>query len=156
MHHSIRATLMVTGAAALAAVGAASARVAPALNVLEIIVGNGPFAGTYKPPASEVICLHARKEKRYTAAYKAFNANGAKMLSEVGINVSNPDDAGAKHGEVRIAFGDPDKKPTVYAVDQAPLTLTPSGKGAEIAFQGKTKDGTQFSVTAKCLDVEQM
>lgn len=125
-------------------------------NVLEIIVRNGPLAGTYKPPTEEVICLHAKKEKRYTAAWKDFNAQDAKAISEAGINVSNPDDAGAKHGEVRIAFGDPNKKPTVYSVDQAPLTLSLKGTGAEITFEGKTKDGIQLRVTAKCLDVEKM
>ena len=80
----------------------------------------------------------------------------AKAIAEAGINVSNPDEAGAKHGEVRIAFGDPDKKPTVYSVDQAPLTLAKAGKGAEITFQGKTKEGIQLRVTAKCSDVDEM
>ena len=42
------------------------------------------------------------------------------------------------------------------AVDQAPLTLSMKGKGAEITFEGKTKDGIQLRVTAKCLDVEKM
>jgi hypothetical protein len=143
--------LVITGATALAAAG-----VQAPPNVLEVIVVNGPLAGTYKPPTSEDICLHAKQEKRYTAAWKDFNAQGAKAISEAGINVSNPDDAGAKHGEVRIAFGDPDKKPTVYSVGQAPHTLTMKGKGAEITFEGKTKDGIQLRETAKCSDVEEM
>ena len=128
----------------------------PAGNTLEIVIGNGPHAGTYKPPTDAVICLHAKKQHRYSAAWKDFDAHDAKAIAEVGINVSNPDEAGAKHGEVRIAFGDPDKKPTVYSVDQAPLTLAKAGKGAEITFQGKTKEGIQLRVTAKCSDVEEM
>lgn len=129
---------------------------APAENTLEIVVGNGPHAGTYKPPADTVICLHAKKQKRYSAAWKGFNTHDAKAIGEAGVNVSNPDDAGAKQGEVRIAFGDPDKKPTAYSVDQAPLTLKKTSTGAEITFQGKTKDGIQLRVTAKCSDVEEM
>ena len=95
--------LVITGASALAA---ACIQAPP--NVLEVVVVNGPLAGTYKPPTSEIICLHAKKEKRYMAAWKDFNAHDAKVIAEAGINVSNPEDAGAKHGEVRIAFGDPD------------------------------------------------
>jgi hypothetical protein len=143
--------LVITGASALAA---ACIQAPP--NVLEVVVVNGPLAGTYKPPTSEIICLHAKKEKRYTATWKDLNAHDAKAIAEAGINVSNPEDAGAKHGEVRIAFGDPDKKTTVYSVDQAPLTLTMKGKGAEITFEGKTKEGIQLRVTAKCSDVEEL
>ena len=145
--------LFLTGLLALTVSAFASV---PAGNTLEIVIGNGPHAGTYKPPADAVICLHAKKQQRYSAAWKDFDAHDAKAIAEAGINVSNPDEAGAKHGEVRIAFGDPDKKPTVYSVDQAPLTLAKAGKGAEITFQGKTKEGIQLRVTAKCSDVEEM
>jgi hypothetical protein len=55
-----------------------------------------------------------------------------------------------------IAFGDPNKKPTVYSVDQAPLTLSLKGTGAEITFEGKTKGGIQLRVTATCSSVEKM
>ena len=129
---------------------------AQAENTLEVVIGNGPHAGTYNPPAENIICMHYKKEKRYFATWKDFDARDAKAIAEAGINVLNPDDPGAKHGEVRIAFGDPDKKPTVYSVYQAPLTLTLKGNGAEITFQGKTKDGIQLRVTAKCSDVETM
>ena len=145
--------LFLTGLLALTVSAFASV---PAGNTLEIVIGNGPHAGTYKPPADAVICLHAKKQQRYSAAWKDFDAHDAKAIAEAGINLSNPDEAGAKHGEVRIAFGDPDKKPTVYSVDQAPLTLAKAGKGAEITFQGKTKEGIQLRVTAKCSDVEEM
>ena len=151
--HPIRPVLMVTVTFVL---GAQVLAAAPATNMLEIVVDNGPHAGTYKPPAEAIICLHAKQQKRYSAAWKDFDAHDAKAIAEAGINVSNPDEAGAKQGEVRIAFGDPDNKPTVYSVDQAPLTLTKTGKAAEITFQGKTKNGIQLRVTAKCVDVEEM
>jgi hypothetical protein len=146
-----RIILAIVGAFALCPAG-----VQASPNVLEVVVGNGPLAGSYKPPVAEVICLHAKKQKVYSAAWKGFNAHDAKSIAEAGISVSNPDDAGAKYGDVRIAFGDQDKKPTVYSVNQAPLMLTIKGKGAEVAFQGKTKDGIQLRVTAQCLDVEEM
>lgn len=154
MSHLVR-LILVTTVASLLGVAAYALATAQAENTLEIAIGNGLHAGTYKPPAESIICLHYKKEQRYTAAWKDFDAHDAKAIAEAGINVSNPDDAGAKHGEVRIAFGDPAKKPTVYRVNQVPLTMTMKGKGAEITFQGKTKDGTELRVIAKCSDVEQ-
>lgn len=128
----------------------------PAGNTLDIVIGNGPHAGTYKMPADTVICLHVKKQNRYSAAWKNFDAHDAKAIAEAGISISNPDGAEAKQGAVRVAFGDPGKKPTVYNIDQAPLTMTKDGRGAEITFQGETKDGIQLRVTAKCSDVEEM
>jgi hypothetical protein len=45
---------------------------------------------------------------------------------------------------VRISFGDADKNPSVYDVSipadsKGPLTLTRSGKGADLAFRGQTR-----------------
>ena len=151
MSSLVRAMLMIAAASAFSST---HAQALP--NSLEVIVVNGPLAGSYKPPVSEVICLHAKKQKRYSAAWKDFDAHDAKAMAEVGINVSNPDDAGAKYGEVRVAFGNPAKKPTVYSVEQAPLALTIKGKGADITFQGKTKDGVQLRVTAQCAEVEEL
>jgi hypothetical protein len=146
-----RTILVIVGTCALCTAGV---RASP--NVLEVVVGNGPFAGSYKLPESEIICLHAKKQKIYSAAWKGFNVHDAKSIAEAGISVSNPDDAGAKHGDVRIAFGDQGRKPTVFSINQSPLTLTIKGKGAELAFQGKTTDGIQLRVAAQCLDVEEM
>jgi hypothetical protein len=151
MTHFTRVTLVFVSSYALCSAGAGAAP-----NVLEVVVGNGPLAGSYKPPVSEVICLHAKKQKVYSAAWKDFNAHDAKALAEAGISVSNPDEAGTKRGDVRVAFGDPDRKPTVYSVNQVPLAMTGTGKGAEIGFQGKTSDGIELRVTAKCLEVEEM
>jgi hypothetical protein len=43
----------------------------------------------------------------------------------------------------------------VYSVDQAPLTFTVNDKGADITFEGHTKEDIQLRVTAKCSDVEE-
>jgi hypothetical protein len=148
------ATILGAALLAGAAVPVEAAQAEP--NVLEIVVANGPLAGTYKPPAAEVICLHAKRQKRYSAAWKDFSPKGAKAIAEAGINVANPDDAGAKQGEVRIAFGDAASKPIVYSVDAAPLSMTARGKGMDIAFDGKTRDGVGLRVRASCQDVEQL
>ena len=142
MPNRLHSILLLTG---LFALTASAWGAVPAGNTLDIVIGNGPHAGTYKPPAETVICLHAKTQNRYSAAWKDFDAHDAKAIAEAGISVSNPDGAGAKQGDVRVAFG-----------DQAPLTMTKNGKGAEITFQGKTKDGIQLRVTAKCSDVEEM
>jgi len=128
----------------------------PQQNVLEVVVTDGPLAGTYTPPAAEVICLHAKKQHRYSAAWKDFSPKGAKAIAEAAINVSNPDDAGAKQGEVRVAFGDGAGKPVVYGADAVPLAMTPRGKGMDITFDGRTRDGIGLRIKASCQDVEQM
>jgi hypothetical protein len=125
---------------------------------LEIVVGGGLHAGTYKPPASAVICLRVKQE--FSAAFKDFDARAPKMLSEAGISVSNAGEAGAKRGEVRLAFGDPDKKPSVYDVlvprdSNGPLVLTKSGTRVELSFQGQTKEGIQLRVTASCVQIDE-
>ena len=156
MSHLVRPTvILVAVVASVLVVAAYALAAAQTENTLEIVVGNGPHAGTYKPPAESIICMDYKKEKRYFATWKDFDAHDAKAIAEAGINVLNPDDTGPKHGEVRIAFGDPNKKPTVYSADRVPLTMTMKGKSAEITFQGKTKDGIELRVTAKCSDVEE-
>lgn len=156
MFHSLRFILVL---AALGGGGASTfvaAGVQAPPNVLEIVVVNGPLAGTYKPPVDDVICLYEKKRQVFVAGSKSFDVHDAKVVAEAGFNVFNPYDAGAKYGFVRIAFGDPDKNPTVYSTDRVPVTLTVKGKGVEIEFQGKTKDGIQLRMTAKCLDVEEI
>ena len=53
-----------------------------------------------------------------------------------------------------------DKRASRYSVSvpgdgAGPITLTRNGKTADLAFQGRTKDGIQLRVTAKCLHVEE-
>jgi hypothetical protein len=128
-------------------------------NPMEIVIANGPFAGTYESTASETMCLHV-KGKQYSASYKDFNANDPKKLSEAGISIDNPDDPGAKNGEVRISFGNPEKNPVIYdlhiiADGDGPLTASKSNGGVTLAFHGKTKDGVMVSITANCMDIEE-
>ena len=74
MPHLVRPTLiLVTAVASVLGVAAYALAPAQAENTLEIVVGNRPYAGTYKPPAESIICLHDKKEKRYTAAWKDFD-----------------------------------------------------------------------------------
>jgi hypothetical protein len=144
--------LLVVGACTF---GAAPSH-ATAPNVLEIVVVNGPFAGTSKPPVTEVICVHAKKQRVYATSWKNPTARDPRATSEGGLSVSNPDEAGAKSGDVRIAFGDPDRKPVVYDLNQVPMTQTIPGQGADISFQGRTRDGIQLRISANCADVEEV
>jgi hypothetical protein len=129
-------------------------------NPMEIVIGNGPFAGTYNSTADETICLHV-KGQQFSASYKDIDANDPKKLSEAGINVDNPYAPGAKKGEVRISFGNPEKDPVIYdlnivADSDGPLTVSKTNGGVTLAFHGKTKDGVTLSVTANCMDIEEL
>ena len=134
----------------------AVARAGSAPNDLQIIVGSGPLAGTYRAPPTEVICLHSRKQQVYSAAWKSFTPTSGRQLAEAGIEVSRPDDPGAKLGNIRIAFGDPDHNPVVYEISRQSLTLTMKGKTADISLDGKTKSGIRIQVTAACREVEEL
>ena len=126
---------------------------------MEIVIGNGPHAGTYKLSAGKTTCLHVKTDKQFSAAYKDVGANDPKIVSGVGINIFNPDDPGPKQGEVNIRFGDPGgKRPAPYAVliprdSKGPLGLTRSGTAATLTFQGQTKNGVNLQVTARCAQV---
>jgi hypothetical protein len=131
-------------------------------NTLEIVVGGGPNAGTYKLQTDAVMCMHFKQQKQFTAVYKDFDASDAKKIGEAGLNITNPDEAGPKRGDVLVAFGGRNNKSASrYAVsipgDSAgPITLKRNGKMADLAFQGRTKDGISLRVTAKCTDVEEL
>jgi len=147
----------ILAASTLTLAALAIADAAPA-NTLEIVVGNGPHAGAYKPV--DVICLHVKAQKQFSASFRDFNAPKPNAVGEGGISVSNFDDAGAKWGSIIVSFGDRDKNPTVYEVsiprtEKSPLTVTRSGKETGLAFQGQTKDGIQLRVAATCLDTDE-
>lgn len=162
MSYFIRSILVIAGASALAA-----PRVQAQSDVLEFVVANGPRAGTYRI-ASEVSCIHYIKQQIYAATYANIDAqanglfgkatkpkNNANDITAASVNIWNPDAPGAKSGQLRITFGaGGGKKGVEYSVDRAPLKLTIKGKGAEIVSQGKTKDGVQLRVTARCSKVE--
>ena len=147
---------------AVSAIGIADSADAadPAPNPMEITVGNGPAAGTYKPPGSETICMRVGG-KILAASYKDFNPSTPKGLNEAGISISNPDDAGAKTGEVLLVFGDPEKSPLTYTLNipadsDGPLTMTKNAKGYDLTFHGKAKDGSEISIKIACVDIEEI
>lgn len=151
MKQLTRCALVLAGAAGLVA-----ARTHAAPNPWTVVVGNGPFAGTYKAKAEEVMCLHSKQPKMYAASFRDFAATGARALGEGGIKVDNPDTPGPKTGDLHVAFGDDAKRSVVYDVYGVPITFAPKGKGAEIAGAGKTKDGIAIRITASCVEVETM
>ena len=151
MKQLVLSTLVLAGAAGLAA-----ARMPKAPNPWTVVVGNGPYAGTYKAKADEVMCLHTKQPKMLAASFRDFEAKDAHALGEGGIKVDDPDAPGPKKGDLHVAFGDDKKRSVVYDVYGAPITVTPKGKGAEISGAGKTKDGVAIHITASCAEIEMM
>ena len=132
-----------------------------AANSMDIVIANGPQAGTYKLPAANMICMNVKARKLFSAAYKDSTAQDATVISGTGVNVFNPDEAGPKRGEITIRFGDPDeKRPAAYNISIARdsknlLTMKKSGKVAEVAFDGQTKTGAKLRVLATCTEIEE-
>ena len=154
MSRHVRTFLMI----ATCSLSVAAMRAQSAPDVIEVVVLSGPHAGTYKTPSSETICAHY-KEMRWTfATWRGNEAPDPKKLSAAAIKISNPEQAGPKRGDVQIAFGtEPGKKVVAdYKVTDVPVTLTTKGKGVEMSFDGKTKEGVGFRVNAKCSEVENL
>jgi hypothetical protein len=149
MPRLVRSFLLLLASSALSA-----ANPDPTLNNLVVVVGNGPLAGTYTPAADTVICFHAGKQKVLTSAFKDFDAHDAKDLAEAGIEVLSPDVPGEKHGNVRIAFGDPKKNPTVYQINYVPVVL--ELKAGRISFEGRTAADIEIRITVACGDVTEI
>lgn len=152
-----RSFIGVLAASALAVAGLANAR-GEAVNTLEIVVGNGPHAGTYKP--ADIICMHLTAQKRFSASFRNFDAPIPNVVGEGGISVDNPDDVGAKWGDVMVSFGERDKHPMVYSVSipraaKEAITMTKNGKETDLTFQGQTKDGIRIRVAARCLQTDE-
>ena len=133
-------------------------RAQSAPDVIEVVVLNGPHAGTYQSASSETICAHYKEMKWTFATWRGDEAPDPKKLSAAAIKVLNPEQAGPKHGDVQIAFGtEPGKKVVAdYKVTDVPVTLTTKGKGVEMSFDGQTKEGVGLRVNAKCSEVENL
>ena len=159
MTTSLRLFVVVAAASALGAAALASGP-APSDNVLELVIGNGPHAGTYKLPTSAVMCAYFKEGKNIAAIYKDFDANDVKTISDAAINVLNPDEAAPKWGSVLVAFGGRDgKRGARYDVSVKgngadSITFSRRGKAADLMFQGRTKDGISLHLTARCMDIE--
>ncbi len=150
----VRTFLMIAAGSLLAA--AVRAQSAP--DTIEVVVLNGPHAGTYKTPASETICAHYKAMKWTFATWRGNEAPDSKKLSAAAIKISNPEQAGPKRGDVQIAFGtEPGQKVVAdYNVMDVPVTLATKGKGVEMSFDGRTKEGVGLRVNAKCSEVENL
>jgi hypothetical protein len=98
----IRLFAALAGASVLSVVALAYA---PTDVTLEIVIGGGPNAGTYKTPAADTLCMHFKQQKQLTVVYKDFDAKDLKKIGEAGINITNSDEAGPKRGDVLVAFG---------------------------------------------------
>lgn len=151
MQQLIRSALILGAAASLAA-----ARPQAATNPWTIVVGNGAYAGTYSAKAKGVICLNAKPQKFFAASFRDFDAKSPRALGEGRISVDNPDVAGAKHGDLRVAFGDDKKRSIAYDVFNVPISFTAKGKVMELSGAGKTKDGVLLKITATCNDITTM
>ena len=102
---SLRVFFVAVCASALGAAALLAQTPAPADNLLEFVIGNGPHAGTYKLSTSDIMCMHFKQRIQVAAAFKDFDASDLKKIGEAGINIVNPDEAGPKRGNVLVAFG---------------------------------------------------
>lgn len=151
-------TMMLAGVVAF--ILSISQPFALAANTIEIILKGGPHAGMYTLSAQNIACMSMKSRKQFSAAYKDPQARDAKSVSGAGINVFNPDDAGARRGEINIRFGDPDEKhPAAYGTaisrDSTGFSFTKKGAGVEMAFDGQTKNGMKLHMSAICTDIDQ-
>ncbi len=145
--------------AALAAVGVASA--APPTDSMELVIANGPHAGTWKYPGKGIfVCMRQKAPDQLSAVYKDLDAKDISTVSGVGFNVFSPDAPGAKSGGIRVVFGDPfnEKQHATYEImvprDSAgPLTMSRDGKTVSLAFAGQTKDGIKLTLKMFCSEV---
>jgi hypothetical protein len=85
------------------------------------------------------------------------NKKNNSAMHSASIRVLNPSDPGAKRGDVNVGLRNQGAtKNASYQLKSVPLTLTTHGKGVEISFHGKTNDGIELRVTAKCSEMEEM
>ena len=142
MRYVVRTFLTIAGAGLLVAAG-----VQPAQDVIEVVILNGPNAGTYKTPSDEAICMHHKEMKFHAVTWRDLD-NHPKKLSIANIEVANSDRPGPKHGQVQIVFGD-GKTPAEYTLKEAPITMTMQGKGGVLSFAGVVK-GISIKVIGTC------
>ena len=133
----------------------------PGDNALESWIGNEPVRRNYKPPPSDVWRMDAKQQKQFTAVYKDFDPRDPKKVSEAAINIENLAETGPRQGHVLITFRaiPAGSRPCGYSLsisrkNSGGLTFTRTGKGADLAFQGRTSDGIALHLTAKCTSVD--
>lgn len=151
MIHLVRSSLIAAGIAVLSAAGTA-----PAGNQLTAIVSNGPHAGTYDSKTTDVQCYHSKSQEMLFASFDNRDPRSARAGVMSGIRVYKPDAPGAKSGELVVGFGPFTKLTAEYTITKIPVTVTVKGAGADIAGEGKTKDGIQVRVAASCASILQL
>jgi hypothetical protein len=155
----IRVPVAVAFAAALG-VAAIARQPAASENLIEILISNGPHAGTYKLPTDPIICMDRKQQKEFTAVYKDFDAKDPKVPGTAAIHILNYVEPGPKQGSAFVTFRDSATKPGArYSVEifrdgTNSLTITRNPKGADLAFQGKTKEGITLRMTATCTSID--
>jgi hypothetical protein len=122
-------------------------------DVVEVVILNGPNAGTYKTSSDETICMHHKEMKFHAVTWRDLD-NHPKKLSIANIQVANSDRPGPKHGQVQIVFGS-GKTPAEYTLKEAPITMTLKGKGGVLSFEGAV-NGIRIKVTGTCSVFEDM
>jgi hypothetical protein len=148
MNHSlVRTALAIVGAGLLV-----GARVQAVADGVEVVISNGPYAGTYNSVSADTICAHFKAQKFSTATWSDRDVKDPKKMSAAGIKVDNPEVAGPKKGDVEISFGG---NAGAYRIAQEPVTMTVKGKGAVFVFEGAIK-GVKLKVTGTCNVVEEL
>jgi hypothetical protein len=142
MRYFLSTVLTIAGACLLGV-----ARAQAVQDVLEVVILNGPNAGTYKTPSDETICMHHKEMNFHALTWRDLD-NHPKKLSIANIKVANSDRPGPKHGQVQIVFGY-GKTPAEYSIKEAPITMTMKGKGGVLSFEGAVK-GIRIEVTGTC------
>jgi hypothetical protein len=135
--------------------------VARAGDMMELVIGNGPHAGTYKFPGKGlVICMQQKGSDQLSAVFKDMDAKDIKQLSGVGFNVFKASAAGPKTGGIRVTFGDPfnAKQQATYEVmipgdSKGPISMTRAGESISLAFAGATKAGISLKLKMSCDEV---
>ena len=146
-----RSAILIAIAATLLAV-----RPAVAASQYTVTIDNGPNAGKYEAKAADIQCFHSKSQQILFATFSNMDPHTGNSGVRSGIRVYDPDATGAKTGELSADFGTFVKQTAKYMVTRIPITLTISGKGADIAGQGKTQDGVGIHVSVSCADVLQM
>lgn len=135
-------------------------------NAMQIVVGNGPVAGTYRIRPYDVNCVSTAngiaasfkfvgipsKEKPHVSNLRV---SSAEALSEAQVVVDNPTDREPKHGSLALTFGNRGEHPVKYLVfvpGGGTLVQTAAGPGLAFAFKGRTKDGIALEASAICRD----
>jgi hypothetical protein len=147
MYSAVRTALAIAGAGLLV-----GARVRPVADGVEVVILNGPHAGSYRSVSSETICAHFKAQKFSTATWSDSDIKDPKRMSAAGIKVDHPELPGSKKGDVEISFG---QQAAAYRITQEPVTMTLKGQGAVFRFEGVTK-GVKLKVTGTCEVLEEL